>query len=61
MKIAEGDEENKLSEPSAAAELGRKGGKARAAAMTPERLADIAKKPLRSGRVNSCFWPGIRN
>lgn len=44
-KIATGeieDERDALS--SAAAEMGRKGGKARAANMTPERRAEIARK-----------------
>jgi len=36
------DERDTLS--SAAAEMGRKGGKARAANMTPERRAEIARK-----------------
>lgn len=36
------DGDDKLS--NAAAEMGRKGGKARASAMTPERRAEIAKK-----------------
>jgi len=47
-KIATGeieDEHETLS--SAAAELGRKGGKARAAKMTPERRAEIARKAAR--------------
>lgn len=38
----EDEREEKLS--SAAAELGRKGGKARAAAMPPERRSEIARK-----------------
>jgi hypothetical protein len=46
MKIATGDEadEELDSAKSAAAELGSRGGKARAARMTPERRAEIAKK-----------------
>jgi len=43
-RIATGEEEDTRELSSAAAELGRKGGKARAAAMTPERRAEIAKK-----------------
>ena len=50
MKIATGEIEEELATPEAegkdpnAAALGRKGGKARAAAMTPERRAEIARK-----------------
>jgi hypothetical protein len=44
-KIATGEVEDEKEElTSAAAQLGRKGGKARAAAMTPERRKEIAKK-----------------
>lgn len=44
-KIATGEEEDQTDPlPTAAAEMGRKGGKARAAAMTPERRKEIAKK-----------------
>ena len=46
-RIATGEEEDTLTETqltSAAAELGRKGGQARARNMTPERRAEIAKK-----------------
>ena len=44
-KIATGEIEEEREEPSsAAAEMGRKGGKARAANMTPERRAEIARK-----------------
>ena len=44
-KIATGEVEDEREElTSAAAQLGRKGGKARAAAMTPERRAEIARK-----------------
>jgi hypothetical protein len=44
-RIATGeDEENQTSPLPAAAEMGRKGGKARAASMTPERRSEIAKK-----------------
>jgi hypothetical protein len=44
-KIATGEIEDERDElSSAAAELGRKGGKARAANMTPERRAEIARK-----------------
>ena len=46
MRIATGEKEEKLpdSTKSAAAELGVRGGKARAARMTPERRAEIARK-----------------
>jgi len=46
MRIATGEETEELpdSGKSAAAELGSRGGKARAAAMTPERRAEIARK-----------------
>ena len=43
-KIATGEVEDERELSSAAAEMGRRGGKARAAAMTPERRAEIAKK-----------------
>lgn len=44
-QIATGEEEDERDElSSAAAEMGRKGGKARAANMTPERRAEIAKE-----------------
>lgn len=44
-KIATGEVEEERDElSSAAAELGRKGGKKRAANMTPERRAEIARK-----------------
>lgn len=43
-KIATGEIEDERELSSAAAELGRKGGKARAANMTPERRAEIAKR-----------------
>lgn len=44
-KIATGEVEDEREElASAAAQLGRKGGKARAANMTPERRAEIAKR-----------------
>lgn len=44
--IASGEEPDAKPEPKneAAAELGRKGGAARAAKMTPERRAEIARK-----------------
>jgi general stress protein YciG len=45
MRIATGEEEEDLDRAkSAAAELGSRGGKARAARMTPERRAEIARK-----------------
>lgn len=45
MRIATGEEtEEADSVKSAAAELGARGGKARAATMTPERRAEIARK-----------------
>lgn len=44
-KIATGEIEDEREElTSAAAQLGRKGGKARAAAMSPDRRAEIAKR-----------------
>jgi hypothetical protein len=44
MRIATGEETEELdSVKSAAAELGSRGGKARAASMTPERRAEIAR------------------
>lgn len=42
-RIATGEIEDEGELSSAAAELGRKGGKARAAKMTPERRAEIAR------------------
>ena len=42
-KIATGEVEDERELSSAAAELGRKGGKARAAAMSPARRSEIAK------------------
>ncbi len=46
MRIATGEEEEELpdSAKSAAQELGARGGKARAARMTPERRREIARK-----------------
>jgi hypothetical protein len=47
MRIATGEEAEELETDrakSAAAELGSRGGKARAAQMTPERRAEIARK-----------------
>jgi hypothetical protein len=47
-KIATGEIEEDTEEPqSAAAELGRKGGRARAEKMTPERRAEAARKAAR--------------
>lgn len=44
MRIATGEEAEELEEPnSAAAELGRRGGEARAKRMSPERRAEIAR------------------
>jgi hypothetical protein len=49
-RIATGEEEEEIDQPEeegknqAAAELGRKGGKARAAKLSPEKRAEIAKK-----------------
>jgi hypothetical protein len=43
-RIATGEIEHERELSSAAAELGRKGGKKRAENMTPERRAEIAKK-----------------
>ena len=44
MRIATGEEDDVVTPASAAATLGKLGGKARAAGMTPERRAEIAKK-----------------
>lgn len=46
MRIATGEEEEELpdSAKSAAQELGSRGGKARAASMTPKQRSEIAKK-----------------
>jgi hypothetical protein len=44
MRIATGEEHEDIAPASAAATLGQLGGKARAAKMTPERRAEIAKK-----------------
>jgi hypothetical protein len=45
MRIATGEEEDETdSVKSAAAELGSRGGKARAAAMTPKQRSEIARK-----------------
>jgi hypothetical protein len=46
MRIATGEETEEIpdSAKNAAAELGRRGGKARAAKMLPERRAEIARK-----------------
>lgn len=49
MRIATGEEEEELDRAkSAAAELGARGGKARAAKMTPERRREIARKAAAS-------------
>jgi hypothetical protein len=51
MRIATGEEPEELETDrvkSAAAELGSRGGKARAAKMTPQRRAEIAKKAAAS-------------
>jgi hypothetical protein len=49
MRIATGEEIEKIdSAKSAAAELGRLGGKARAARMTPERRSEIAKSAAKA-------------
>jgi hypothetical protein len=44
MRIATGEEEEVLPERSGAAELGAKGGKARAATLSKKRRSEIAKK-----------------
>ncbi|HQT65130.1 MAG: RNA-binding protein [Acidocella sp. 20-57-95] len=44
MRMATGEEDDVTTPASAAATLGKLGGKARAAGMTPERRAEIAKK-----------------
>ncbi len=43
MRIATGEIEETATPSGAAAEMGRKGGAARAAAITPERRAEIAR------------------
>lgn len=43
MRIATGEEAEIAPSASPAAEMGRKGGEARAKAMTPERRAEVAK------------------
>jgi hypothetical protein len=48
MRIATGEIEEKLGPKSAAAELGSKGGKARAEALTKKRRKEIAEKAARS-------------
>ena len=51
MRIATGEEEEELETDrvkSAAAELGARGGKARAAKVSPERLTEIAKKAAKA-------------
>jgi hypothetical protein len=49
MRIATGEDEEELDRvKSAAAELGSRGGKARAAMMTPTRRAEIARKAAAS-------------
>lgn len=47
-RIATGEIEERLPERSAAAELGSKGGKARAANLTKKRRAEIAKKAAKA-------------
>lgn len=44
MRIATGEEQEDVAPETAAATLGKLGGKARAATMTPERRAEIARK-----------------
>lgn len=48
MRIATGEIEERAPKESAAAELGRKGGAARAKAMTAEQRAEIARKAAAS-------------
>ena len=49
MRIATGEEEEELDRAkSAAAELGARGGKARAAKMSPARRAEVARKAARA-------------
>jgi hypothetical protein len=49
MRIATGEEEEELDRAkSAAAELGARGGKARAQKMTPQRRAEIARKAAKA-------------
>ena len=44
MRIATGEETEEIAVKSAAAELGRRGGKARAAVLSKKRRAEIARK-----------------
>ena len=44
MRIATGEEEERLPERSAAAELGSRGGKARAAKLSKKKRTEIARK-----------------
>ncbi len=48
MRIATGEIDETPEPKSAAAELGSRGGKARAKAMTPERRAEVAKKAAKA-------------
>ncbi len=49
MRIATGEEADEVDPvKSAAAELGSRGGKARAAKMTPERRAEVARKAAKT-------------
>lgn len=50
-KIATGEIQEDVKQPSAAAELGRKGGKARAESMTPERRSEIARNAAKARYV----------
>lgn len=62
MRIATGEEEEELDRvKSAAAELGSRGGKARAAKMSPKRRTEIARRRQRPGGApSSCsFWGWI--
>jgi len=55
VDIASGEQTDTLPQPKdeAARSMGRKGGKARAALMTPERRAEIAKKAAASRWKNA--------
>jgi hypothetical protein len=53
MKVLTGEIEEDVKQPSVAAEMGRRGGKARAESMTPERRAEIA-----SIAAKACYFRG---
>ena len=58
MRIATGEEEERLPETSPAAELGRRGGKARAKSISAARRKEIARKAAKSRWQN--LWRECR-